>query len=142
MRVRERILLERFEYEGFQGCRCFCDLELLFLSCGRVVAIATEREDNPGTSITNVVEGLASLVCDRFGIDPGNLVWIEHYGYPGASEGTRERTFDLVTFARSSHFVGMTEPCDTQHFRHPTWGPMRVEDWYALGLTPRASHNS
>jgi hypothetical protein len=54
-------------------------LELIPLADGRTVVIATERPDNPGTSVTNAAEELASQVCQRFDIDPDKLVWIESY---------------------------------------------------------------
>src|SRR5437879_3266976 len=94
----ERIALDRFRYRGFHGLASYCSLELLPLYDDRTVAVATERGDNSGTSITNVVEYLASTVCDRFGIDPDRLVWIEHYAY--GTSTISERTFDRVTFTR------------------------------------------
>jgi len=145
MAAHERILFDRFEYRGLHGCRCVCSLEILALHDGRSAVIATELEDNPGTSITNVAEHLASEVCDRFGIDPDKLVWIEHYGYAGASEGLQERTFDRVTFGRRpregfrrSATVRRQHPDGWPgYFRDPSWRPMREEDWWELGLSPR-----
>lgn len=83
------------------------------------MVIATELSDNPGVSVTNFAEGLATLVCRRFSIDPEKLIWIEHYpadlcpicagsgkSKPGTTcracngRGTRREaaTYDLVTF--------------------------------------------
>ena len=59
-----------------------CRLEILQSQDGRTTVIATEREDNPGTSVTNIAEHLAAHVHDCFGIEPEKLVWIEHCGYP------------------------------------------------------------
>lgn len=145
MAAYERICFDRFEYRGFHGCRCICSLEMLFLHDGRIAVIATELEDNPGTSITNVAEHLASEACDRFDIDPDNLVWIETYGYPASGPGERQRTYDLVTFARCkpesirwSPAVRATHPDGWPgYFEDPVWRPMQDEDWRALGLSPR-----
>ena len=63
-----------FEYKGFGGCDCVCDLEVY----GNLV-IATERDDNMGTSITNMAERLATAICQQFKIDPNKLIWIERY---------------------------------------------------------------
>jgi hypothetical protein len=38
--------IECFEFRGFHGCRCVCDLELLPISDGRTVVIATDEGSN------------------------------------------------------------------------------------------------
>ena len=137
--------IERFEFRGFHGCKCVCDLELFPISDGRTVVIATERDDNPGTSITNVAEHLASYVCDSFGIDPEHLVWIEHYGYPDRVNPKRAREYDLVTFSRRkperiqwSEAVLRSKPSGWPgHFDEPQWRPMKEEDWRDFGLEAR-----
>jgi hypothetical protein len=132
---------DRFEYRGFHGFPSRCNLELIPLPDGRLVAIATERSDNPGTSVTNAAELLASQVCDRFGIEPGRLLWIEHYGY-----GTSlfpERGHDHVTFARTyvkwANPAGKTPTCYAEpvYFRAPSWRQMTESDWRDLGLPVR-----
>lgn len=133
-------VIERFEFRGFQCCRCHCQLELIPLSDGRMVVIATEVEDNPGTSITNVAEYLASFVCGQFHVEPGTLVWIEHYGYGTTS---RDRTFDLVTFQRRpAEKISWSPAVRRIHpdgwpgcFDEPDWRPMTDADWRDLGLT-------
>ena len=66
----ERIDIDRFEFVGFHGCRSFCALEILRLADERHAVIATELRDNPGTSITNAFELVATAVCRQFNIDP------------------------------------------------------------------------
>jgi len=136
--------IARFEFRGFQGRPAVCQLEIIQLQDGRTTVIATEREDNPGTSVTNVAEHLASHVCDCFGIEPEKLVWIEHYGYP-AHGSDRQRTYDLVTFSRRapetivwSQSVLRYKPHGWPgHFADPVWRPMKGSDWLALGVAPR-----
>lgn len=123
-------VIERYPYRGFHGCASWCGLEIIRLRDGRTVVIATEVEDNPGTSVTNMAEGLASRVCAEFTINPRSLVWIEHYGYPSAFPAGNPRTFDLVTFARP--MAGDGAP-----FGDPKWRPMSEGDWRALSLPPR-----
>lgn len=137
--------IERFEYRGFHGCQCICDLEIIPVPDGRTVVIATEREDNPGTSVTNVAEHMASFVCDRFGIEPVQLVWVEHYGYPDPVNPKRLREYDLVTFQRRaperirwSDAVLRSKPDGWPgYLEEPQWRPMKEEDWRELGLEPR-----
>ena len=127
----ERIVVDRYRFRGFHGCDAWYALDILKANEGRTVVIATEVEDNPGTSVTNAAEELACQVCVEFSIDPSQLVWIEHYGYPAPGELKRHpRTYDLVTFTISPAARGAV-------FRQPQWRPMRNEDWLALGLEPR-----
>jgi len=141
----ERIVLDRFRYRGFHGNEAWCALEILPLADGRTVVIATETADNPGTSVTNVAEHLASEVCDRFGIDPATLVWIEYYGYPSAVHPKEPRTYEQVTFTRRPRDdVRWSDAVNRHHpdgwpgyFVEPEWREMGDDDWRALGLPPR-----
>jgi len=134
-------VVDRFDFRGLGGRPAWCRLELIPLVDGRTAVIVTEVSDNPGTSVTNAAEHLASFVCDRFRIDPDRLVWIEHYGYGGR----RERTYDLVTSSRQpiqkiqwSEAVLRYHPSGWQgYFEEPEWRAMTDDDWQALGVTPR-----
>ena len=125
----ERIVIDRFDFTGFHGCRSFCALEILRLADGRTGVIATELPHNPGTSITNAFELVASAVCLQFAIDPHRLVWIEHYGYASAFAAGNPRPFDLVSFD--------VLPVRDRGVAHPQWKRMHSADWLALGLMPR-----
>jgi len=63
------------------------------------VVVCTELRNNPGQSITNAAERIASEVATHNRL-PTPVVWIEHY--EAGARGTPEdpHTFDLVTFAR------------------------------------------
>jgi hypothetical protein len=52
----------RYNYEGFWGCDSCCDIEVHRRSDGKYVFIATEVPDNPGTSVTNFAEYLATAM--------------------------------------------------------------------------------
>jgi hypothetical protein len=127
----ERLILDRFEYPGFRGCASWCGLALLPRPGGRTVVIATEREDNPGTSVTNLAEELATMVVKTFGLDARKLVWVEHYG-PSKMHGPDE-DWDMIDFGNvqfdrtSGRFIA---------FDDPAWRPMRCQDWQALELDP------
>ena len=144
----QRVRVDRFPFAGFWNYASACALELLPRPDGRVVVIASELADNPGTSVTNAAELLATDVCRRFGIAPDRLVWIEHYEY-GRDAGI-PRTFDLVTFhpprpARqappASAALGTTmergDAAIEKLFANPTWHRMQAQDWEALGLPTR-----
>lgn len=140
----QRIALDEFKFVPSQGRLMVCGLELLRCTKGRTLAVATELKNNPGLSITNAAERLASSVCDRFGINPALLVWVEHYGYRQAIKG-EARPFVRVTFARKSldkvawaDFV-RAENADgwPVYFADPEWRVMTAGDWEELGLPPR-----
>jgi len=78
-------VIERFDYVGYFDKRATTHLTI----CGKVV-IATERDDNPGASITNAAENLWAKVRERFGDD---IIAIEHY----PKRGGFAEDWDVVT---------------------------------------------
>jgi len=90
--------------------------------------IATDLDDeNPGPSVTNAAEAIASQVCARYGLGPEHLIFVEHYDdrFPGVVNGRlvegnsgsgsfgRENgeSFDWVTFPQRRDW----------DFGEPTW---------------------
>lgn len=72
----------RFHYEGSNQVPSYCDIEII----GNLV-IAKEVQDNPGQSITNAAEVLATTVCLRNSIPMQDVVWIEKYQHrPGEAD--------------------------------------------------------
>jgi hypothetical protein len=105
-----------------------CAIERINLADGRTIIIVTEIDGNPGASVTNAAELIATQVCQRFDIDPAKLVWIEHYP-PSKSHG-KKADWDLVNVSFIHHG-------DYWHFEMPSWRPMRPKDWTSLGLDSR-----
>jgi hypothetical protein len=126
----ERVFIYRFTYRNMLCNRGCCGIEAIKLKDGRVVVIATELEDNPGMSITNAAEYVATQICRSLDIDPHKLVWIEHYGYVSPMRALRPRTYDRVTFTRIT-------PGHELYFHEPTWSVMKETNWCELGLEPR-----
>ena len=63
---------------------------------GRSAVILTELPDNHGQSVTNASEVIAAAAADRFGLDPSNTVFIEHYQ---VVQGDPEHdTFDFIEY--------------------------------------------
>jgi len=77
------------------------------------LVIATELPDNPGMSITNAAEEIATQVCETYEIYPQFLTWIEHYLH---EDSRLEETYDLVRFT-----------WDQDHFIKPCWQRMTHE---------------
>jgi hypothetical protein len=86
----------RYNYKGFRGCDSCCDIEEQRRNDGKYVFVATEVPDNPGTSVTNFAEQLATAIRRQHGLKPEDMIWIEHY--PEAKD-RRKESFDLVRFA-------------------------------------------
>jgi hypothetical protein len=86
-------------YGGPQSHSSYCWLRV-YTAPDQAVVIATEVADNPGISITNAVESLATQVAQRFAIPFDTLTWIEHYPERIVNGGrlTIPESFDQVTF--------------------------------------------
>ena len=111
-----------YNYEGFHGCVCICDLEII-----RNLVIASEMPENEGTSVTNFAEQLATLVCQEFEIAPEHLIWIEHYPERDGVSRKYAENYDLVSFNLNGNGV----------FSKPRWtgiSPIVVDAF-------RATHN-
>jgi hypothetical protein len=141
----------QFDYAGLHGRPARCGLEIIELPDGKTVVIATELSDNPGVSVTNFAEQLATLVCKMFHLDPTKLVWIEHYpadpcpvcaGSGKSSKGKTCRTCGgRGTRREAASYDSVT--LSVRHVRdgwllsEPSWRPMTESTWRELGLEPR-----
>lgn len=90
-----------YEYKGFGNCESKCKIEV-----HSNIVIATELDDNTGTSITNYAETLATMICKQFSILPEELIWIEHY----PKDSYSLETYSLVKF-----------DIDKNRFSNPKW---------------------
>lgn len=90
-------MLTLFSYPGSWGADSRCGLRLLTLY-GHPTVILSELPDNPGTSVTNRAETIATqLLTDRLaGKEPTVFSWIEHYP-PGRGVSPLE-SFDWLEF--------------------------------------------
>ena len=110
-------------YKGYHGCPSQCRLTIHTSDSGDVVAVASELDDNPGTSVTNMIEVIASMVAER--LKNSNFLMVEHY--PPRKHITRSHPtgdWDIVTFY---------EP----KFRSPRWcrtTPEELLERYAVNV--------
>jgi hypothetical protein len=96
----------RYSYKGF-WCDSVYDIEVNRRNDGKYVFVVTEPPNNPGTSVTNYGEHLATAMRSQYGLKPAELIWIAHY--PESKH--RKEVFDLV------RFLGM----QGDSFRSPVW---------------------
>lgn len=91
-----------------------------------VAVVVTELADNPGPSITNAAEVIATAAAAELGLEPGRMIYIEHYG-PRASHGD---TYDLVMFSWERTPAGWVASS-------PGWKHLRIDTAENLaGMVP------
>ena len=85
---------EVYHYKGYHGCSSKCELNI-YVRGDRAVVMFTELPDNPGTSVTNMIEVLATQVyherLKRYPIE--NIQFVECYP---KSPSQLVSTYDLV----------------------------------------------
>ena len=87
------MLEPKFDFPGLgPKQRSYCDLAI-YDALTHPVVVATERESNPGASITNAAEQLAMAVIERFALlEPQEVIWVERYR-PGRPDESLSRIF-------------------------------------------------
>jgi hypothetical protein len=110
-------------YPGFFGAESRCRIRIYRPPGFPPVVLASELPENPGTSITNLVEQLAAEVLGRY-LDERRgylrpLIWVEHY--PPRAEGARDETWDLVTFPDYQPFQALEAGRWRVRFGEPDW---------------------
>lgn len=80
MYEHERIneMRKHFPYAGFHGCESWCNLQITG-SAKLALVVMEEADDNPGTSITNRSEKIASQIVSTFDMHPHRCIFVEHY---------------------------------------------------------------
>lgn len=66
-----------YKYKGFHGCDSICDIKVY-----ENIVVATELNDNQGTSITNMAEVIATDIAKKYYIKMRKLIWLETYNNP------------------------------------------------------------
>jgi len=74
-----QILDQKLDFQGSNGFPGFCRLRVFATVVG-IVAILTERAENPGPSVTNAAEAAVRAAIDTMGCEPDTIMWVEHYG--------------------------------------------------------------
>ncbi|MCX6224543.1 MAG: hypothetical protein NTV01_07285 [Bacteroidia bacterium] len=67
-----------FEFAGLWGLPSKCGLKRFAVNGKQGILVSELYQNNTGTSVTQVTTSLAMQICERFNIDPKNLIYIEH----------------------------------------------------------------
>lgn len=115
--------MHEYDFAGLNGFPSKCGLRIYSRDGDVMVIVFTELSYNPGTSVTNAIEILATKVYRRSFIKwpPKDFIFIEHYP---ADEHREKDTYDLVRME-----------WDGNEFKFPKWSPLSQKWRKDLGLT-------
>ncbi|MBE9224063.1 hypothetical protein IQ264_01055 [Phormidium sp. LEGE 05292] len=130
--LKAAILLEDkiLDYPGYYNCESHCRVRIYFLP-EQTIVIVSESETNEGTSVTNMAEGIATLVAYQYELDVKKTIWIEHY--PEQNNGRSSlfvESFSLVEFDWGCHY-----PFPNQRAIQPIKLKASNPQWKHIGKT-------
>jgi hypothetical protein len=110
------------------GVEARCQVQI-YRQPGRAVVVVTELPDNPGVSVTNAAEYIATCILHDHALDPDTTIWVEHYhdrNRPGQHDPLFAESWDLVTF----NWDYRTSPWQhrSPHATSPRWCPLDREE--------------
>jgi len=78
----------KFHYEGYNNCQSHCWVDIFFLQKRNqhghdTIVLFSAAQDNPGTSITNMSEYIATAICGTYDLDVTSTMFVECYPYYG-----------------------------------------------------------
>lgn len=94
---------------------------------GKTLVLVSERSDNPGMSVTNAFEAIATSLVKDIALDASACLWVEHY----PQEGMILHGRNLKTFAESFDLVTLTWD-KHQEAHDPEWQRLTRFDWESL----------
>jgi hypothetical protein len=103
-------LLEPFPFAGFGKINSVCGV-LILRHAKPVIVVLSEMPNNPGTSVTNRAEAIATLVRAKYlgtHLDPSAIRWIEHY--PPGRGIDKDESFDWISFTWHPDINIYTDP--------------------------------
>ena len=106
-----------FEFTGSWGLASKCGLKRFAFKDKDVVVVSELYLDNPGTSITQVTTSLANQICEKFNIEPCNLIYIEHSPEMNSKLSFYNEEFYKVNF----------EIIDSK-FTNPSWQMLSMDE--------------
>jgi len=77
MKVSEKYYDEVFDFAGKWELPSKCGLRMIDRDGKKIVIVTELYQDNPGTSVTFAGFSLAKQICDRKGIRPDEMIYLE-----------------------------------------------------------------
>jgi hypothetical protein len=114
------------------GIEAKCAFRIIKETGGAATVIVTELPDNPGISVTNAFEDIATIIFREHlhgTYEPRSIRWIEHYPDRGRDVRGKvliKETFDEVTLKSESEPYPEGDVIKYRiKFAHPTWKPLK-----------------
>lgn len=106
-----------YNFKGLWDLPSICGIKIV-KKADKAIVIATDLYDNnPGTSITEWNTKLAMELCNKFEINPKNIIFIEH-----TPEKDTKLEFNRETFFQVNFTI------DNDKFINPDWNQLTKEE--------------
>lgn len=98
MQTRHHIITYKVPYNSAEG---LCGVSVFQAAQDMAIVVLTEFQQNPGMSVTNAVDVIATKVRKAFvnAVRPENIIWVERNESGSRVSGMLGETFDLVTLS-------------------------------------------
>lgn len=110
-----KIIDQIYHYQPhWSGIQARCQLQIWRTDQGNHVVMFTAPSghppDNPGMSVTNFSENLATLIRRAYGLDVDNTIWIEYYPSIQLRQRISAKEYDLITYRWDLHTLTAHNP--------------------------------
>lgn len=130
-KIRKTYFMTDYYYSGFGGCKSVCDL---CVDKSNNIIVFTEKGDNEGTSITNMIEDLANSVADKYRLDKDVITCFEIYNEESYNGRNREGS-PSITLVQFNYSNG--------RLTQPQWSyyePGEFVDFLSTAKSPLTGH--
>jgi hypothetical protein len=109
MKVSEKYYDEVFDFAGKWELPSKCGLRMIDKDGKKVVIVTELYQDNPGTSVTYAGYALAKQICDRKGIRPDEMTYLECNPDTNSKLSFYDEAYFEVTFPEMKGGTGRPE---------------------------------
>jgi len=109
MKVSEKYYDEVFDFAGQWEMPSKCGLKIIEKGGKKNVIVTELYQDNPGTSVTYAGHSLAKQICERKGIRPDEMVYLECNPDTDSKLSFYDEAYFEVTFPETKGETGRPE---------------------------------
>jgi len=109
MKVSDKYYDEIFEFAGLWDLPSKCGLRIMSREGKKIVIVTELYQDNPGTSVTRAGYALAKQICDRKGIPPEEMIYLECNPDTNSKLSFYDEEFFEVSFPEIKGHTGRAE---------------------------------
>jgi hypothetical protein len=108
MKVSDKYYDEVFEFFGQWNLPSKCGLRMISRNGKKIVIVTELYQDNPGTSVTSAGYALAKQICDKKGILPEEMIYVECNPDANSKLSFYDEEFFEVSFPELKGHTGQT----------------------------------